>query len=115
MHRAIWLNIVGLVDLMLQENQTRRAGGAAGLGNVNRRAAEDTRDNSTSRRKFQRLVERLHALGPGVLAYFIREVAAGADVCTSLEIYAALPGDFIRAYGADRFPPTLHSIDGGGR
>ena len=89
-------------------------GKASGLGNVNRRAADDTRDNSLSNVKFQRFVENLHALGPGVLAYFIREVTAGADACTLLETYAALPGDLIRAYGGDRFTPALHAIDGGG-
>ncbi len=100
---------------MPHTNQTRHAGGAAGFGNVNRRAADDIRDNSLSNVKFQRFVENLHALGPGVLAYFIREVTAGADVCTLLETYAALPADFIRAYGGDRFTPTFHAIDGGGR
>ena len=52
-----------------------------------------SRDQRTGRRR-QRLVERLHRLGPSPLGHFIREVeeATGADVTARLERYAALPG-----------------------
>jgi hypothetical protein len=87
--------------------------GRAGLGDVDQRHADDARADSTSRLRFQRLVERLHDLGPGGLSYFLREVDRGADVLDTLEIYAALPGDLIRAYGADRFPAAVHVVGGG--
>jgi hypothetical protein len=43
----------------------------------------------------------LHALGPAPFAYFLREIEAGADVDVTLEEYAALPAEFIRALGGD--------------
>ena len=95
------------------QNETRRAGGAAGSRRMSFLDRIDTRANSTSRQKFQRLVEKLHALGPGGISYFLREVDRGADVLDTLEIYAALPADFVKAYGGDRFAPAVHVISGG--
>jgi hypothetical protein len=74
----------------------------------------DTRVDSTSRQRFQRLVAALHALGPGGLSYFLRDIERGTDVLDTLEIYAALPAGLIRAYGGDRFPLAVHVVDGGG-
>jgi hypothetical protein len=62
----------------------------------------------------QRLVERLHALGPKPLWHFLEEIEAGAPLRATLEIYAALSADFIRAYGGDRFAPSLWPVDGRG-
>jgi hypothetical protein len=49
------------------------------------------------------------------LAYFLREIEAGADVLATLEIYAALPADLIAAYGGDRFALAFHVIEGSGQ
>jgi hypothetical protein len=59
------------------------------------------------------LAERLHQLGPGVLAYLLAELEAGADVRIRAERYAALPADFIRANGGSHIAKRLVSINGG--
>jgi hypothetical protein len=63
--------------------------------------------------RFRRQIEAIHALGPVVLGYLLEDIAAGKDLCSTVAGYAALPGEFIRAYGADRFPPVLRALDGG--
>jgi hypothetical protein len=83
-----------------------------GLGNASSREA-DTRANITSRLRFQRLVERLHALGPAPLGHFIRDLESGKPLQQTLEAYADLPADFIAALSGDRFTPYLLAIDGG--
>jgi hypothetical protein len=55
----------------------------------------------------QRLVEKLHRLGPKPLFHFLSEVERGAPLAPTLETYAALPADFIRANGGDKFAPSL--------
>jgi len=61
----------------------------------------------------QRLVERLHRLGPKPLFHFLNEVERGADLWPHLERYAVLPHDFIKANGGDQFGLFLHVVDGG--
>lgn len=95
-----------------------------GLGNVERRAADDlsTLPNSCRpgkpasmraelRRK--RDVEALWRLGRAPLWHFLGEVEKGADLDVTLARYAALPADFVKAYGGDRFAPCLFVIEGG--
>ena len=67
----------------------------------------------TSNPRIRRLVEQVHALGPAPLVYALADIDRGASVTLTLERYASLPADFIRAAGGDRFPPRLHAIDGG--
>jgi hypothetical protein len=55
--------------------------------------------------RLQLLARRLHALGPKPLFSFLDE--RGADLRAHLEAYAELPGDFIRAYGGDKFTPPF--------
>jgi hypothetical protein len=99
--------------------KTRLAGGAAGLDKAfpGGNSVETTRAKSafqaTNRARRQRLVEQLHRLGPSPLFHFIRDIERGSDIDATLEIYAELPGDLIRAYGGDLFSPTMHVIDGG--
>jgi hypothetical protein len=66
-----------------------------------------------ARLRRQRHVEHLHRLGPSPLGHFITEIERGADIDASLEAYAKLDADFIKALGGDRFAPSLHCIDGG--
>jgi hypothetical protein len=47
------------------------------------------------------------------VGHFIREVAHGADIDATLEAYAKLDADFIKALGGDRFAPALLGIDMG--
>jgi hypothetical protein len=47
------------------------------------------------------LAERLHALGPKPLFHFHDEVERGADLRGSLEDYAALPVELVKAYGGE--------------
>jgi hypothetical protein len=63
--------------------------------------------------RFRRQVEAVHRLGPVVLAYLVEAIASGADLRETVAAYAALDGNFITAYGGDRFPPSLRAIDGG--
>ena len=64
-----------------------------------------------ARRKL--LVSRYHALGPYPLWHFLRAIEAGAPIWRTIEEYAALDADFIKIYGGDEFPPSVHSIGGG--
>lgn len=103
---------------MPQTNETRRAVSAAGLGNVDLRAAKDVQESTSSpsnkqahsRVRRQYLVGRVHELGPSPLFHFISDVERGGDVAELLEQYAALPADFIRSLGGDRFAPSVHKI-----
>jgi hypothetical protein len=70
---------------------------------------------STSRPRLQYLASRLHALGPKPLFYFLDEIERGAPIVATLERYAALPADFIRANGGGEFAPFLWPIEGGRR
>jgi hypothetical protein len=68
-----------------------------------------------ARLRRQRLIAHLHKLGVAPLAYFLREVEAGASIPDHLERYARIDPEFVRALGGDRFGPSLWPIDGGGR
>ncbi len=97
-----------------------------GLGDVDRRTADDisTLPNSglpgkgasiRAELRRKRDVDALWRLGPAPLWHFICEVEKGADLDVTLARYAALPADFIKALGGDRFAPCLFVIDGGAR
>ena len=96
--------------------------GADGPRERHRRDAFDGRKNShpdhvpqaRNKARFQLLVSKLHALGRYPFYHFIDEIERGADVRDLLEIYASLPPGFIKAYGGDVFPPSVHFIVGEG-
>jgi hypothetical protein len=104
-------------------NGPARVWGAAGpfdasdLGTTNSakftKLAHKSQANSRVARR-RLLVTKLHRLGPASLSHFINNIERGEHIAETLERYAALPADFIRAYGGDRFPPALLCIDGGG-
>jgi hypothetical protein len=93
-------------------------GEAAGLGKSSCLGADDSRvstilpyrNQAVDRARRRYLVAKLHALRPTPVAYFLREIEAGADVRVTLEEYAALPPGFI-ALG-DQFAPALCVIGG---
>jgi hypothetical protein len=103
--------------------------GAAGLGKLSlpggidnrvyptksaRNQAEISRNPAAARRlRLQYLARRLHGLGEKPLFHFLDEVERGEPLCPHLERYAALPADFIKANGGDRFAMPLFVIDGG--
>jgi hypothetical protein len=62
--------------------------------------------HSISAVRLQRLVARLHALGPRPMYELVRELAAGADLFDRLEVYSRLDPHIVRALGGD-----LLSID----
>ncbi len=66
-----------------------------------------------ARRRY--LITRLHRLGPAPLFHFISDIERGAGIDATLERYAALPADFIRAYGGGRFLEPMFAIRGGRR
>lgn len=95
---------------MTLQNKTRRAGGAAGLGNLSCLAADSSEiiqtglaNQSQNRLRLQFLAGRLHALGPKPLFHFLSEVERGAEIRSHLEKYSQLPADFIKAYRGDEF------------
>ena len=61
--------------------------------------------------RFERLVARVHALGPRPLAEMIVEIATAtgqpALIADHVEAYAGLDPEIIRAVGGDRFPPNV--------
>ena len=66
-------------------------------------------DNSNRPRR-QRLCERLHELRPAPLFHFIADIERGCDIDETLEEYAALPADLIRACRGDKFLPPAFAI-----
>jgi hypothetical protein len=54
--------------------------------------------------RLQFLAGQVHALGPKPLFHLLDEVERGAPLRQTLEVYAALPVDLVRAYRGDRFP-----------
>jgi hypothetical protein len=88
---------------MTSKSTNPARGNAVGLGNVNRQAADDTRESNPSPIKLQSLAQRLHALGPVPLFHFLDEVERGEELRSTLETYAELPADLIKAYHGDRF------------
>jgi hypothetical protein len=62
--------------------------------------------------RFQHQIERIHALGPVVLAYILEALAAGGELRATVAEFAALPGEVICEFGGDKFPVALHVIDG---
>ena len=93
---------------------------AAGLGKSSCLGADDSRvstilpyrNQAVDRARRRYLVAKLHALRPTPVAYFLREIEAGADVRVTLEEYAASPAGFIRAVGGDRFAPAFRIVEG---
>jgi hypothetical protein len=63
--------------------------------------------------RFRHQIERIHALGPVVLAYILEALAAGGDLRATVAEFAALPGEIICEFGGDQFPTELRAIDGG--
>ena len=64
--------------------------------------------------RFQRIIERVHALGPRPLAEMIAEIAAVTGqhvlVVDLVEEYAQLDRAVLRFLGADRFPPRVLGV-----
>jgi len=63
----------------------------------------------------QRLIEKLHALGPRPLGHFINDIERGADIDITLERYARLPREFIAVNGGAEFDRPLAAVAGGRR
>ena len=67
------------------------------------------RARSRDRPRHERMVERVHSLGPRPLAELLAEIAAVTGqhvrVVDLVEEYAALDPAVLRAVGADHFPP----------
>lgn len=59
----------------------------------------------------QRQVCHLWHLGEAPLYNLLTDLDAGKPVWPAVEEYAALPADFIKALGGDRFAPVVHVID----
>ncbi len=59
--------------------------------------------------RFERMVERLHRLGPRPTAEFPIEIARhtgqSSFIADRIQAYAALDPEFVRYIGGDNFPP----------
>ena len=55
--------------------------------------------------RLERMVERVHALGPRVLAEIATATGEPGVIARHLEEFAQLDAEIVRAVGADRFPP----------
>ena len=59
--------------------------------------------------RFERLIERVHALGVRPLAEMLAEIAVATGrpdiVADRVEAYARLDPEIVRAIGGDKFPP----------
>ena len=63
----------------------------------------------------RRQAAAVHALGPAPMLHLLVEVANGAPLDDRLAVYAALPADFIRDLGGDRFASASLAVLEGGR
>lgn len=74
----------------------------------NKVLSHSQRDFNNLRR--QRLIQKIHQLGPRAMAEFINELAfdllAEDAVDAKLERYAALDPAVVAAFGGDRFPAS---------
>ena len=75
--------------------------------NHNRRALQDSARIDSPR--LERMVERVHALGPRPLGELLAEIATATGepglIADRLQAYAGLDPEVIRALGGDRFAP----------
>ncbi len=55
--------------------------------------------------RFERMIERVHALGPRPLAEIAAATGQHVRVVDLVEEFARLDTEIVRALGADRFPP----------
>jgi len=64
--------------------------------------------------KFERQARQLVALGPRIIAELLAELERGGvlDIRGTVDRYAALDLNTLRAFGADRFPPRLFAVVG---
>ena len=72
-----------------------------------------------NRLRFERDCERAWDLGPRPLAEALLEISSATGrpeiIAAIIAGYAALPGDFIRALGADKFSARFSVVQGGRR
>jgi hypothetical protein len=100
---------------MRPQNETRRAGGAAGPFGLSCGEADTRELQGRNRMRRQRHERHLWRLGEQPLFYFLAEVEADAEIATHLERYAEIDPNFVRSLGGDRFAPIVHAIEWGGR
>jgi hypothetical protein len=107
---------------MAARYDTRRAGGAAGLGETSSDATirkiianNHSADHAQSRARLKFLACRLHELGAKPLFHFLDEVERGEPLRAHLEVYVRLPVAFIKANSGDQFASAVHIVDGDGR
>ena len=71
-------------------------------------------DEPTAGLRHERLITRVHALGPRPLAELLAEIAIATGepglIADRVEAYARLDPELVRALGADRFPPSVLGV-----
>ena len=78
----------------------------------NRRALQDSARIDSPR--LERMIERVHALGPRPLGEMLAEIAIATGqpnlIADRLQAYAGLDPEIVRAVGGDRFPPSVLEV-----
>lgn len=92
--------------------KARRANAGLNVQTISNEKPVSTTSDEIERARLRYLTRRVHALGPAPLAHFFAEIEAGANLREHLEEYAALPADFIKAYGGDVILPAVHLVRG---
>ena len=94
----------------------RRGVAGAGFSKAGRLFEVDNTQTATTAQalagpRFEHMVERVHGFGPRSLAEMIVEIATAtgqpALITDRLQAYAGLDPEIIRAFGGDRFPPSV--------
>ncbi len=74
-----------------------------------RRLSTDKDGEAVAGPRFERMVERVHNLGPRPLAELLIEIARRTGqsifIADQLQAYAALDPEIVRFVGGDKFPP----------
>jgi hypothetical protein len=79
-------------------------------GSSDTRKPQKLQEASIRRERLAYLARRLHRLGERPLYEFIREIIAGANPIERLEAFARIDSAIVKYLGADRMPPSIHTI-----
>lgn len=83
------------------------------LGDASQKVVSRLRDNM----RFRRLSEHLYGLGPRPVGEFLSEIAdthgLHDEILEALELYSAIPAEFIHANGGDKWPDAFSVVSNG--
>jgi hypothetical protein len=103
------------------DHENARAGGATPATGHNQNSHLETiascentqRKSAIAPVRLRYLARRISRLGERALFELFRELLAGADLASRLEVYARLDPSVLAALGGDVLPAMMTAIDGG--